>query len=140
MIHIDQKPLTLMLRFLLTIPILGLSSRVIAQTPSSDKGKLLYEQNCLACHQIDGSGVPMLNPTLQNTSFIKGDKARLIGIVLNGLKNTEIDGEMYDNPMPPFVSLSDEDVAAVLTYVRSNFKNKESAVSVEEVTAFRKKK
>jgi mono/diheme cytochrome c family protein len=82
----------------------------------------------------------MLNPTLQNTSFIKGDKARLIGIVLNGLKNTEIDGEMYDNPMPPFVSLSDEDVAAVLTYVRSNFKNKESAVSVEEVTAFRKKK
>lgn len=135
-----QKYLKLALHFLLIIPISGLTSRVIAQTPSADKGKLVYEQYCLACHQVDGSGVPMLNPTLQNTSFVKGDKARLIGIVLNGLKDTEIDGEMYDNPMPPFAFLSDEDIAAVLTYVRSNFKNKESAVKTEEVATLRKGK
>ncbi|MEO5978122.1 MAG: cytochrome c [Chryseolinea sp.] len=125
-------------RFLMIVPILASTASVIAQT--ADKGKLVYDTNCLACHQIDGSGVPMLNPTLQGTSFVKGDKARLIRIVLNGLKNTEIDGEMYDNPMPPFASLSDEDVAAVLTFVRSNFKNKESAVKTEEVTTIRKGK
>jgi mono/diheme cytochrome c family protein len=104
----------------------------------ADRGKEVYDQNCLACHQIDGSGVPMLTPSLVNAAYVQGDKVRLINIVLKGLKGVEIDGAMYDNPMPPLAHLSDEDIAAVLTYVRSNFKNKADPIKKEEVAAARK--
>ena len=104
----------------------------------ADRGKEVYDQNCLACHQIDGSGVPMLTPSLVNAGYVQGDKARLINIVLKGLKGVEIDGQMYDNPMPPLAHLPDEDIAAVLTYVRSNFNNKAGPIKKEEVAAARK--
>jgi mono/diheme cytochrome c family protein len=114
---------------------------VVAQSGTqsiADRGKEVYDQNCLACHQIDGSGVPMLTPSLVNAGYVQGDKVRLINIVLKGLKGVEIDGEMYDNPMPPLAHLSDEDIAAVLTYVRSNFTNKAGPIKKEEVAAARK--
>jgi len=107
-------------------------------TSIADRGKEVYDQNCLACHQIDGSGVPMLTPSLVNAGYVQGDKVRLINIVLKGLKGVEIDGEMYDNPMPPLAHLPDEDIAAVLTYVRSNFTNKAGPIKKEEVAAARK--
>ena len=114
---------------------------VVAQSGSqsvTDKGKEVYDQNCLACHQIDGSGVPMLTPSLVNAEYVQGDKVRLINVVLKGLKGVEIGGEMYDNPMPPLAHLSDEDIAAVLTYVRNNFSNKAGPIKKEEVAAVRK--
>jgi len=101
------------------------------------KGKIVFEQNCLVCHQVDGSGVPNLNPPLIKTSFVLGDKKRLITIVLKGLSDVEIDGESYSNPMPSMSFLSDEDIANVLTYVRNSFTNKASAVSAVEVKAGR---
>ena len=104
----------------------------------TDKGKEVYDQNCLACHQIDGSGVPMLTPSLVNADYVKGDKVRLINVVLKGLQGVEINGEMYDNPMPPLAHLSDEEIAAVLTYVRNNFGNNASPIKKEEVAAARK--
>jgi mono/diheme cytochrome c family protein len=104
----------------------------------ADKGKEVYDANCLSCHQIDGGGVPMLTPSLVNAGWVQGDKVRLINTVLKGLKGVEIDGEMYDNPMPPLAHLSDEDIAAVLTYVRSNFNNKAGPIKKEEVAAARK--
>lgn len=117
------------------------SSLVLAQSGTqsiADKGKEVYDQNCLACHQIDGSGVPMLTPSLVNAGWVQGDKVRLINVVLKGLKGVEIEGEMYDNPMPPLAHLSDEDIAAVLSYVRSNFSNKAGPIKKEEVAAARK--
>lgn len=101
------------------------------------KGKAVFEQNCLVCHQVDGSGVPHLNPPLIKTSFVLGDKKKLIGIVLKGLSDVEIDGESYSNPMPSMNFLSDEDIANVLTYVRNSFTNKGSAVTAAEVKAAR---
>jgi mono/diheme cytochrome c family protein len=123
------------------IALLCVSSMTIAQTSSTainDRGKEIYDQNCLACHQIDGSGVPMLTPSLINADYVKGDKTRLINVVLKGLQGVEINGEMYDNPMPPLAHLSDEDIAAVLTYIRANFNNKSGPVKKEEVAAVRK--
>lgn len=101
------------------------------------KGKIVFEQNCLVCHQVDGSGVPHLNPPLIKTSFVLGDKKKLIGIVLKGLSDVEIDGESYSNPMPSMNFLSDDDIANVLTYVRNSFTNKGSAVTAAEVKAGR---
>jgi mono/diheme cytochrome c family protein len=107
---------------------------------SIGRGKIVYEQNCLSCHQSDGTGVPQLTPPLVKTSFTLGDKGRLIDIVLKGLKNVDIDGEGYENPMPAFESLTDQKIADVLTYVRNNFGNVASMVKAEEVAKERKNK
>lgn len=104
-------------------------------------GKLVYEQNCLVCHQVDGGGVPHLNPPLTQTDYVLGEKARIIGVVLNGLDAHEpIDDEVYSNVMPAHDFLTDQQIADVLTFVRNSFGNKATAVSVGEVAAERGKK
>jgi mono/diheme cytochrome c family protein len=107
---------------------------------SAANGKLIYEQNCLACHQADGSGVPSLAPPLSKGMFVNGEKKKLIQIVLHGMQDVEIKGEVYSNPMPSFDYLSDADIADVLTYVRSNFKNTAKAVTASDVTEVRNAK
>ena len=100
-------------------------------------GQLVYEQNCLTCHQTNGSGVPNLNPPLRGTDWVLGDKTRLINVVLKGLQGQEIEGDTYDNAMPAHDFLTDTQIADVLTYVRSNFGNKASEVTADEVKALR---
>jgi mono/diheme cytochrome c family protein len=102
-------------------------------------GQLTFEQNCLSCHQANGSGVPNLNPPLRGTEWVVGDKTRLINVLLKGLQGQEIEGEMYDNAMPAHDFLDDNQIADVLTYIRSNFGNKADAVKPEEVKAVRGK-
>ena len=106
---------------------------------TKSNGQLVYEQNCLACHQASGSGVPNLNPPLRETDWVLGDKTRLINVLLKGLQGQEIEGDMYDNAMPAHDFLTDTQIADVLTYVRSSFGNKAGAVTVEEVKAVRGK-
>lgn len=104
------------------------------------RGKVLYQNICLACHQADGSGVPRMNPPLIKTSFVLGDKTKLITIILKGLNDdVEIEGEYYSNPMPPQAQLKDQEIADVLTFVRNSFGNKASAVKPAEVKAVRAK-
>lgn len=123
---------------LCTILVLCLPILATAQTTPLAKGQLVYNNNCLACHQEDGGGVIGLNPPLSKTKWVLGDKKQLIGIVLKGLKEElEIDGEFYQNPMPAQSHLSDQEVADVLTYVRSHFGNKASAVTTLEVKSVR---
>ncbi len=93
----------------------------------------------MACHQADGSGVPRLNPPLIKTSYVTGDKKKLVTIVLNGLKGgeVEIDGNVFDSPMAPQDFLKDQEIADVLTYIRNSFGNKASAVAPAEVKSVR---
>jgi mono/diheme cytochrome c family protein len=112
-----------------------------AQTkqPTATGGKQLYTQYCLTCHQEDGAGVPNLNPPLIKTSWVLGDKKKLINWVLKGSgdQKVPIDGNYYNNNMPSQASLKDEEIAQILTYVRSHFGNKASAISAAEVKAVR---
>ena len=130
-----------MKKFIIAIVVLVFSCAAAfaqkASKQSIEKGKLVYEQYCLTCHQIDGSGVPNLNPPLIKTSFVSGDKKKLIGIVLKGLSDVEVNGETYSNPMPSFDFMTDDEIADVLTYVRNSFTNKGSAVTAAEVKANR---
>lgn len=100
-------------------------------------GKLVYTQYCLTCHMADGLGVDGMNPPLAKTDYVLGDKTRLTKVLLNGLQGVEIGGEQYHGVMPAQESLSDAQIAAVLTYVRNSFGNKASVVMVGEVKAVR---
>lgn len=107
------------------------------QKPSPEKmetGKTVYNQYCLACHQADGNGVTGAFPTLQQTDYVLGDKNRLISIVIDGLQGPiEVKGQQYNSVMPPHGFLTDEQIAAVTTYVRKSFGNDADEVTVEEV-------
>lgn len=104
------------------------------------KGKTIYNQYCLACHQADGSGVPNMNPPLSKTSWVTGPKPALIQVVLKGMdQNLPIDGEEYTNVMPSHSFLTDQQIADVLTYVRNDFGNKVAPVTAAEVKAQRGK-
>ena len=68
-----------------------------------------------------------------------GDKKRLISILLKGLNEPIIvNDEEYYNPMASFSFLSDQQIAAVLTFIRTQFGNKTTPISVQEVSLVRK--
>ena len=131
--------ITSMLCFLFALYLIAQTKKPTGQTVAK-RGKQVYETTCIACHQKDGGGVPHLNPPLIKTEYVLGDKSRLIQIVLKGLnKPIEIEDETYTNVMPAQTQLNDQQIADVLTYVRSNFGNKASAITVAEVKAERAK-
>jgi mono/diheme cytochrome c family protein len=99
-----------------------------------ESGKKVYQKNCLACHQVNGGGVPKMNPPLINAAFVKGDKKKLIQWVLLGsVEKVPIDGKYYSNNMPPQATLQDQDIADVLTYIRNSFKNKATPITATDV-------
>ncbi|BAV08699.1 Cytochrome c, mono-and diheme variants [Filimonas lacunae] len=106
----------------------------------AERGKVVYTTYCQSCHQPNGGGVPNLNPPLSNTSYVLGDKTKLISILLKGMnEEVEISGNYFSNTMPAQNFLKDQEIADVLTYIRSNFGNKATAVSATEVKTVRKK-
>jgi mono/diheme cytochrome c family protein len=101
-------------------------------------GKAVYKKNCLTCHQSDGSGVPGMHPPLGPGSWIEKDPAELTAIMIKGLNGQiEVNGEIYKNYMPSQAKLTDEEIADVLTYVRSSFGNKLGPVTADLVKKVR---
>ena len=101
-------------------------------------GRKVFAQYCVSCHQVDGLGVPHMNPPLAKTTYVLGDKTKLIKIVLNGFnEDVEINGETYSNSMASHDFLKDQEIADVLTYVRNSFGNKASAITPAQVQAVR---
>ncbi|MFC4994206.1 c-type cytochrome [Rubritalea tangerina] len=93
---------------------------------------------CAACHQANGQGLPGAFPPLAESEWVNGPAENLIRIQLRGLMGPiTVKGKQYNSVMPPNAAMSDEDIAAVLTYVRSNFGNKASAVTADQVKALR---
>jgi len=108
---------------------------------SLERGKTVYLQRCMACHQMDGGGVPRLNPPLDGASKVKGnDKLYLVRVIIKGMtERVELDGEYYDNNMSANPDLTDTQIADVLTYIRNSWTNKASAVTPVEVKTARVK-
>lgn len=101
-------------------------------------GKLVYQQHCMTCHQIDGTGAQNMIPPLAKTSYVIASKAALIKILLNGMsKEIKVNGDTYAGEMPAQAHLTDQEIAAVLSYVRNSFGNKASIVTAMEVKKVR---
>ena len=101
-------------------------------------GETLFQGTCSTCHQVSGSGLPGVFPPLAGSDFLMADKARSIGIVLNGLSGpVTVNGTDYDSVMPPMRQLNDDEVAHILTYVRNSWGNGGDAVTAEEVAEVR---
>ena len=110
------------------------SSSIENRNSRFDAGKLVYDRNCKVCHQVNRMGIPRVYPPLKNTKHIKGDKEYLIGVVLNGLSGEMVvEGEVYNGVMASYRNLSDQQIADVLNYIRSDSEAAGDMVRVEEV-------
>ena len=96
-------------------------------------GKQIYTNTCFACHQANGEGIPNAFPPLANSDYLNADVNRAIDIVLNG-KSGEItvNGEKYNSIMTK-QTLTNEEVADVLTYVYNSWGNNKTNVTVNQV-------
>ncbi|HEX5175893.1 MAG TPA: cytochrome c [Chthoniobacteraceae bacterium] len=113
-----------------------------AATPEQlAEGKKQYMLICIACHQPTGMGLPPVFPPLTKSEYVNGTAERLIAMVLKGNAGPmTIDGKPYNNIMPgQELVLKDEQIAAVLSFVRQNFGNNAPAIVPEMVAAARKK-
>jgi mono/diheme cytochrome c family protein len=102
-------------------------------------GAAVFNGHCAACHQGTGLGLPGVFPPLAHSEYVNGDPARLARLVLRGLTGpVTVAGATFSGAMPAWADqLSDAEVAAVLTYVRSHFGNSAGPVSADTVVAAR---
>jgi mono/diheme cytochrome c family protein len=102
------------------------------------KGKEVYTLYCQSCHMEKGEGVPGMYPPVAKTAYVK-DTKKIIGVILNGQSGEiTVNGKKYNVDMPAQAYLTDEQVADVLTYIRSSWGNKYPAVTAAQVKAQRK--
>jgi mono/diheme cytochrome c family protein len=105
------------------------------------RGKTVYLQRCMVCHQADGGGVPKLNAPLDGSTAVNGANiAKLVKNIVKGFNDRiEIDGEFYENAMPAASDLTDAQIADVLTFIRSSWSNKAGPVTALQVKQIRTK-
>ena len=102
-------------------------------------GESVFVNNCAACHQPDGKGVPDAFPPLAKSGFLNADKIRAVKIVTGGLNGKlTVNGQNFDGVMPAW-DLPDEDIANVLTYVYNSWGNSGVDVLPADVKANRVK-
>src|SRR5215475_5277809 len=102
-------------------------------------GEQVYGNKCAACHQLTGQGLPGVFPPLKGSAVVtSSDPTEHIRTVLHGLTGKTIGGVAYATPMPAFADqLTDEEVAAVLSYERASWGNQAPPVKPEDVLARR---
>ncbi|MEO0593408.1 MAG: cytochrome c [Myxococcota bacterium] len=102
-------------------------------------GQVVYASICQACHQANGLGVSGAFPPLAKSSWVNGAAEMPVAIVLKGLQGEiEVLGTTYNGMMPPFgEQLSDAEIAAVVSYVRSSWGNRGGEVTASEVAKLR---
>jgi mono/diheme cytochrome c family protein len=105
----------------------------------SKTGAQLYIDNCATCHRTDGRGYNQVYPALAGNPVLNGNNpSSLIRLVLHGGTMPTGRGALTQFSMPAFRDrLSDQQVAELLTFVRSSWGNRGSAVDAQQVTRLR---
>ena len=99
---------------------------------SIERGKSVYEAQCISCHMPEGEGLEGVFPPLAKSSNI-ASKEKMIQIILKGIRGTILlAGKEYNGEMASII-LSDQETADVINYVRNSFGNKAPAVQPKEI-------
>ncbi len=118
-----------------------LLSQMVQAEDQMELGKTVYMTLCVACHQPTGAGLPPVFPPITQTEYVSGSPERFAAMILKGVMGPiTVKGMNYNNVMPPQEALlTDEKIAAAITYVRGSFGNTSAPVSPEVVKAARTK-
>ena len=112
-----------------------------AELSPAERGKKIFAANCQTCHQANGLGVAGQYPPLAGSEFTTGGSRRMGMIVLKGLQGpVTVKGQQYGSAvMQPWdKTLTDQKIADVMTYERSEWGNNASPVTAEQISALRK--
>lgn len=103
-------------------------------------GAELFVQQCATCHGAQGQGMSGAFPPLAGSEWVAGDEETPIRVVLHGLQGSvQVGGTTYNGVMPAFGSrLSDAEIAAILTHIRSSWGNEAPEVTADEVQEVRR--
>lgn len=101
-----------------------------------DRGAKIFRNQCAACHQGDGNGLPGVYPPLPGSEWVTDHPEILARILINGLNGPiVVKGNTYNGVMPAFgpsgLNLSSRDLASVMTYIRQEWGNQASEISIE---------
>jgi mono/diheme cytochrome c family protein len=100
-------------------------------------GKRVYN-NCISCHQESGLGVPGNYPPLDGSEWVTDRPVHLAALLLRGLEGEiQVLGETYNQVMPKWSHLTDEQVASVLTFIRASWSNQAPPIDPVFVAAVR---
>lgn len=102
-----------------------------------EAGKKVYTVNCSGCHMENGMGVPRMNPPLVNSPYVMGNANALIELVLKGSVFFGNADRGYNNEMAAFHSLTDEQIADMITYIRNEFAKTGDETNAGEVKKVR---
>lgn len=102
-------------------------------------GQQVFRKNCQACHQADGRGMPNAFPPIVGSEWVTGSEETVLHIILGGLQGPiTVAGAAYSGAMPAWRDvLSDDEIAAVATYIRQWAPNNASGLTPEAVTRLR---
>lgn len=112
----------------------------IAAPKGPPNGATVFATRCASCHQAKGEGVPGMYPPLQGGELVVGNPEATIRVLLQGLQGPlVVKGATYNGAMPNWGDkLSDEEIAVVITHIRSSWGNSASPVSASDVATVRK--
>ena len=114
-------------------------SPLAAATGAAD-GATVYAGNCVACHQGNGLGIAGAFPPLDGSGWVNAEPELLVQILLHGVQGEmEVLGNVYNGVMPAMAHLSDEELAAVSTYIRTSWSNASGEVDVALFAAERER-
>jgi mono/diheme cytochrome c family protein len=103
-------------------------------------GGAVYAKICASCHQGNGKGLPGVYPALAGSALVQGESTAPLRIILHGFQGKIVrNGKEYNGVMQAWGSLSDQEIADVLTFVRASWGNTGAAVDVATVTDVRAK-
>lgn len=115
---------------------------IAPQVAAAPDGEALYQQHCVACHQVTGKGIPGAFPPLDASPYVVGDNVeRLAAILIYGLQGPiNVLGTTYTSAMAPLGgTMNDAELAAVATFTRSSWTNSADPVEHSVFTEARKK-
>jgi mono/diheme cytochrome c family protein len=100
-----------------------------------ERGRVVFETVCALCHGVDGAGKPGQAPPLVGSDWVLGNPNRMIRIPLYGLSGPiRVKDQDWNLAMPAMgAALPPNDLAAVLTYIRTSWGNKASAITPEQI-------
>mgnify|MGYP001351686532 CR=1 FL=1 len=116
------------------------ATAALLQHPANDAGAKLYTAYCMHCHGADGRAfAPLLAPLAANPNVMEKDASSLINVTLNGTHDLVIQGIPAAYPMPKYAPvLNDQQIADVLTFIRTGWNNGAPAVAATDVAKLRK--
>jgi mono/diheme cytochrome c family protein len=141
--HMTDADLTAIATYLKALPGQTASppAGISASDPKMVAGEAIYADECSACHGLDGKGVPYLFPSLAGSPNVRSaDPASLIRVVTEGARSVATAGEPTGPGMPSFAwKLSDDQAAAVLTYIRNSWGASAPIVEASQIAQARKR-